>query len=322
MNLQHLRTFVAIADAGGVGRACERLHLSQPAASRQVSLLEAELGLRLFDRVGRRLRLTSDGEDLLSRSRQLLADALSLNERALSLRGGQTGILRIAAASQCIESWIANFLAQFQRRYPDVTIRILEDQSGNLSRHIEIGDVHLAQMPASDERFRCRALYPTLALAIMPKTHKLGRRRVIEIAELANEPLLLLRRDSLVRHWIDSACAAAHVKPNVWFESDARHGLIAFARAGQGIAVVPSNGVIGGNDMHAAPVVFRGQPIGRWSVIAWHPERFLPPYAHRFVQEMIPYAERHNPGRNYIKRAPRLPKPQFLEYAQRLNSAR
>jgi LysR family transcriptional regulator, cyn operon transcriptional activator len=314
MNLRHLRTFVAIADAGGVGRACEQLHLSQPAASRQISLLEGELGVRLFDRIGRRLHLTSDGEDLLARSRRLLTEALSLNERALALRGGQTGILRIAAASQCIEAWIASFLVRFQRRYPGIDIRVLEDQSGNLAKHIQNGDVHLAQMPAGDEQFHCRALYPTHALAVLPKFHKFGRRRVIEVGELANEPLLLLRRDSLVRHWIEAACTAAHVKPKIWFESDVRHSLIAFAKAGQGIAVVPSNGVIGGGDMHAAPIVFHGKPIGRWSVIAWHPERFLPPYVHRFVEEMVPFAERHNPGRRYIKRSPPLPKPQDLEW--------
>ena len=65
MDLHQLRTFVAIADAGGVARAATRLNLSQPAASRQMQVLEAELGVQLFDRIGRRVRLTSEGEDLL-----------------------------------------------------------------------------------------------------------------------------------------------------------------------------------------------------------------------------------------------------------------
>lgn len=321
MNLRHLRTFVAIAESGGVGRACERLHLSQPAASRQILLLEDELGVRLFDRIGRRLRLTSEGEDLLMRSRRLLADVESLNERAQALKGGETGILRLAAASQCIESWIADFLARFRQRFPGVDVRVIEDQSGNLAAHLENGDVHLAQMPAGDERFHCRPLYPTLAVAVMPKSHKFARRRAIDIDELATEPLLLLRRDSLVRHWIESACAVAHIKPKILFESDVRHSLIAFARSGQGVAVVPSNGIIAGG-LYAAPVVFRGKPIGKWSVIAWHPERFLPPYARRFIDAMVPYAERHNPGRAYTRRVPPLPKPQHLQHMHTFNSAR
>jgi DNA-binding transcriptional LysR family regulator len=69
MNLRALRTFTTTVEAGGLGRACARLHLSQPAASRQIRSLEVELGVALFQRVGRRLQLTSDGEDLLQQSR-------------------------------------------------------------------------------------------------------------------------------------------------------------------------------------------------------------------------------------------------------------
>ena len=70
MNFAHLRTFVAIADHGGFGRAAARLNLTQSAASRQIQGLEAELGVKLFDRIGRGVQLTSEGEDLLRRFRR------------------------------------------------------------------------------------------------------------------------------------------------------------------------------------------------------------------------------------------------------------
>ena len=88
MNFRQLHTFVLIAESGGFASAGERLHLSQPAASRQIQALEAELGIPLFDRISRRLKLTSEGEDLLRRSRVLLQDAESLAERARALRSG------------------------------------------------------------------------------------------------------------------------------------------------------------------------------------------------------------------------------------------
>src|ERR1700737_2927778 len=94
MNFRHLRAFATIADAGGFVRAAARLNLSQPALSRQIHALEAELGLPLFDRIGRRVQLTSEGEDLLRRSRRLLAEADSLGEHARLLKAGETGILR------------------------------------------------------------------------------------------------------------------------------------------------------------------------------------------------------------------------------------
>src|SRR4030081_2069417 len=104
MNLQHLRAFAAIVDTGGVARAAARLHLSQPAVSRAGPTPRAELGVPLFDRIGRRMQLTSDGEDLLRCGRRLLAEADLLGERARSLKTGETGILRVGATPQVIEN--------------------------------------------------------------------------------------------------------------------------------------------------------------------------------------------------------------------------
>ena len=89
MNLRFLRTFVTTVDCSGLGLACARLNLSQPAASRQIHALEDELGVALFQQIGRRLQLTSEGEDLLRQSRRLLADVDLLTERAHALKEGK-----------------------------------------------------------------------------------------------------------------------------------------------------------------------------------------------------------------------------------------
>src|SRR5262245_64622716 len=111
MNFRQFLTIVTISDAGGLARAEGRLQLIQPAASRQIQALETELGVPLFNRTGRRMQLTSEGEDLLRRSRRLLQDADSIGERARALKSGQTGILRIGATPQTIESTFAAFLS-------------------------------------------------------------------------------------------------------------------------------------------------------------------------------------------------------------------
>src|SRR5256885_13982241 len=127
MNLRNLRTFVGTAEAGSIARAGARLRVSQPAASRQVLALEAELGVRLFDRIGRRLRLTSEGEDLLRQSRRLLVEADLLNARARALKGGQTGILRVGATPMVIENTLSGFMSEYQSRHPGVEVRLVED---------------------------------------------------------------------------------------------------------------------------------------------------------------------------------------------------
>src|SRR5262244_4563891 len=107
MNFRHLRAFVTIVDAGGFARAANRLNLSQPALSRQIRTLEAELGVLLFDRIGRRVRLTSEGEDLLRRGRQVVAEADAFRERARALKGGHTGQLKVGATPPMIETVLA-----------------------------------------------------------------------------------------------------------------------------------------------------------------------------------------------------------------------
>ena len=121
MNFRQLKTLITIADAGGFALAIGRLHLSQPAASRQIQALEAELGVPLFDRVGRRFRLTAEGEEVVRRGRRLLQEADSLRDRANAMKSGLTGTLRVGGSPQSIETVLAPFVRHFRRRHPSRT---------------------------------------------------------------------------------------------------------------------------------------------------------------------------------------------------------
>ena len=312
MNLQHLRAFAAIADTGSYARAAGRIHLSQPALSRQIQALEAELGVPLFDRIGRRVQLTSEGEDLLRRARRLLAEADSLGERARSLKTGETGILRVGATPQVIENLLAGFLTQYRRGHPGVEVHLVEDGGVRLHDRLERGDVHLTMAPAGGTRFQDRLLYPIHVVAALSPVHRLGRRAVVDITELAEQPLLLLRRGFGSREWFDLACEMAHVRPRVLLESAAPHTLVALAATDYAIAILPSNARVPRDAVRAVPLVHRGASIGRWAHIAWDPQRFLAPYAEQFVTELVTYCRRNFPGRDLIKRAPRLPRPKEL----------
>jgi len=308
VNLRHLRTFVAIAEAGGVARAAAGLNMTQPTASRQVHALEAELEVPLFDRIGRRVRLTSQGEDLLRRSRRLLSEADMLGEQARALKSGQIGVLRLGATTQWIESVLADFLPQYRLRHPGVEVRPLEDGGVRLLGRLERGDVHLTITTERDGRFNSRLLYPVYLLAVLPKNHRLSRRTVLEVAELADEPLLLLGPGFGSREWFYSACQVAHIRPRVFFDSVAPHTLIALAAGGYGIAVVPATVLLPRGRIRALPLAHRGVPIGRWQTAAWHPQRFLAPYAECFIEELAAYTQHDYPNRNVTRRTPRLPR--------------
>src|SRR3989442_3324811 len=180
MELRHLRYFVAVADAGSVSRAATQLNLPQPALPRQVRDLETELGLPLFDRVGRRLHLTAECENLLERTREILRSADALRERAGALAGGRTGTLRLGATAQTLESLISAFLTGFRRAWPGIDVRLVEDGGVRLRARVARGELHLAlgAVPTRDD-LRARPLFPVLGLAVMAPWHLVVRPRTI-----------------------------------------------------------------------------------------------------------------------------------------------
>jgi DNA-binding transcriptional LysR family regulator len=311
MNLRSLRTFVATADSGGLGRASERLHVSQPAASRQIDALEAEFGVPLFQRVGRRLQLTSEGDDLLRQSRRLLADADLLAERARALKGGQVGTLRVAAAPQMISSLLAQFLPRYRDRHPGIDVQLIEGSATQQHSRLDRGEVHVAIIPTSDARFAHRLLGPVHGLAVLRKKHRLARRAVIEVAELAEEPLLLMQRGYGVRAWLDAACQTAQVVPRVLMEGTNAYTLIELAAADYGVAVVGSTALIRNPELRAVALVHRGVSIGQWSRACWDPQRLMPPYGERFIDELVAYCRHSFPGREFFRRAPALARPKL-----------
>jgi DNA-binding transcriptional LysR family regulator len=311
VNLRALRTFVATVEEGGLGRAAVRLSLSQPAASRKLHALETVLGVPLFQRDGRQLRLTAEGEDLFRQSRQLLTAADALVDRARALKRGHTGTLKVAATPQVIAGVLAPFLRHHQRRHPEVDVQLVEGGAAQQPDRLERGEVQLAIMPAGDERFDGRLLYPVHALVVLADGHRLCRRAVVEVAELAEDPVLLLRREFGSRRWFDAACEIASFRPRVRFETAAPQTLVELAAVGYGAAVVPSTMVLRSEGVRAAPLVQNHSSLGRWSMVAWGRRRHLPEYARQFVDQLVTHSRRDPPGTAFIRRAPRLPRPKL-----------
>ena len=128
---------------------------------------------------------------------------------------------------------------------------------------------------------------------------------------MADEPLLLLRRDFGSREWFDAACSVGHIQPRVLLESSAPHTLISLAATGYGLAIIPSNAQVPRGAVRAVPLIHRGVSVGKWAIIAWDSERFVAPYAAQFVEEIVAHCRRDYPGRDLIRRAPPLPRPKI-----------
>lgn len=300
MDLRHLRYFAAVADSGGITRAAERLNISQPALSRQIRDLELELGLSLFDRRAGRVVLTGEGEDLLTRSREILRGARSLHDRAQALRGGEAGIIRIGVAPLTLESLLPPFLVEYLPHHPKIDVRLTEDNPGELWEQLDLGELDLAISFPGHAGLGSRLLFPVCAVALMVRDHRLGGSTTVDVGELAQEQLLLPVARYLTRQWFDAACQRDHLRPNIVLESSVPHALIALAKVGYGIAIVPSHTPIDQRALRAVPITRGAQVLGAWAGIAWNPHRFRPAYMGNFVEELVKYASRAFPGRGLV----------------------
>src|ERR1700722_3991072 len=232
MDLRHARTFVTVAELGTVSKAALRLRIAQPALSRQLIDLEHELGLQLFDRVGRRLLLTGEGEQLLSACRVLLNSASAVTEQAQLLRHGDTGVLRIAGSPQHIESVLSQFLHRYAERYPKVQVNISEGTGSEIMSLLERGEIHLGQnllhaVKLNENLFGSLPLGSVELLAACHPSTPIGPHRSINVANLAAFPLLLMDGGFGFRRAFDAASRMAALKPIVMFESRNPHTLLA-----------------------------------------------------------------------------------------------
>src|SRR4249919_3320734 len=278
MDLKRLRTFVAVADLGTVSKAALRLRISQSALSRQISDLEHECGFKLFDRIGRRLFMTTRGEQLLGDCRGVLGHMGALGERIELLKRGDSGVLKLAAPPHTIESVLSGFLPRYAERFPNVRVKLTEALGLDQVPLLERGEVHVGirHDQGINPQFESLALPPDDVLAASLPSLQLGWPGMIDIVSLASYPLLLLESGYSVRRLFDAACRLADVEPHILLESRAPHTLLALAEAGQGVAIIPSVLRTDRYRLKIARVSHRRKPLRDRYVIQWDKRQAMP----------------------------------------------
>ena len=290
MDLRRVRTFVTVAELGTVTKAALRLGVAQPALSRHIGELEQEFGVALFDRVGRRLVLSSEGEQLLGECHGLLNYADALGERAQLLQRGDAGTLTVSASPHFIEGIFPEFLHLYARRCPNVQVKLVDVVGPDMLPMLERGEIHLAQSLVSaiapdDPRFASYPLQPMQMLAAShPDLDLGGKSGTVEIARLAEHPLIQISPEFVMRRTFDAACRMAGFKPNVVHESRAPQAQLALAEAGHGVAIIPSALRTHRYALRIAVVTYRGKPLSEALTMLADRRRSLPRYATTFCQ--------------------------------------
>ena len=144
MQIHQLRYFCAVARTGSFTRAAEQEHLAQPSLSQQVRKLEDELGTRLFDRLGRSVRLTSFGETFLPRAEAILRQVEDAKHEIEEMAGVERGKVVVGSIPTVAPYFLPGCLASFSRKFPDIQVSVVEELTSELLERVQDGTLDLA----------------------------------------------------------------------------------------------------------------------------------------------------------------------------------
>jgi len=240
MNLQQLRVFCEVASTRSFTAAAARLHLTQPAVSWQMRRLEEVAGLKLVERVGKRLSLTEEGKVLLECANRVFRTIRETEEALANLRGQPLGMLRIDATYIAADYYLPAFLEALHRRHPGVTFQL---GIGNSSQVIErtlaqTNDIGICAYDPVHPKLEAREIFSDRLVAVVAPDHPFARRRSLPVRALAGQPLIVREAGSSPRRLVDEMLAAHGVTPNVVMESASIAAIKRFVEDGLGVAIL------------------------------------------------------------------------------------
>ncbi|VEP18045.1 HTH-type transcriptional regulator AlsR [Hyella patelloides LEGE 07179] len=247
MELRHLRYFVAVAEELHFGRAAKRLCIAQQPLSRQIRNLEDEIGVQLFYRTKRTVRLTEVGQIFLKEARKTLEQAKSAINLAQQANQGKIGGITIGFTGSALNIVLPMAVRQFKQLYPQVDLTLKRLQTIEQVAALRSGEIHLGILhpPIDDNTLFLETITHENLVVALPDTHFLAQDTsiAISIKQLANEPFILFPRQigSVLYDQIISLCRQAGFSPNVIQEAIPQQTILGLVAAGMGISLIHSS---------------------------------------------------------------------------------
>ncbi len=243
MELRQVEYVVGVVEHGGFTRAAVALHVTQPALSEGIGRLEAELGVELFHRVGRRAVISAAGEAFLEPARQLLRDRSVLTTSVAAVVGLEAGRLDLVALPTLAVVPLSPLVGAFRRAHPGVVVHIEQPEEAAAvttqvrSGHSEIG---LAELPIDEPGLVSEQLLVQELMVVLPPSSPLVRRRRLTMTDLAAVPLVMTPPGTPMRRLIDAAFDDAGAAASLAVETEHREAIVALVLAGAGASILPA----------------------------------------------------------------------------------
>jgi LysR family transcriptional regulator, hydrogen peroxide-inducible genes activator len=241
MEVHQLRYVCAIADTGNFSRAAERCQVAQPSLSQQVQKLEDDLGAKLFDRLGRRIRLTDAGRAFIPHARAILEQIEVARSSVADKNADLRGTVTVGAIPTVAPYLMPGYTAAFAKKYPDAKLHIIEETTVVLVaglRDLSI-DVAILALPLRHKDLELFPIRTEPLFAVLRKSDPRASAPSLALKDLRGESFVMLRDGHCFRDLSINTCAHARVTPNIVFESGQFSSLLGMVAAGVGVSLIP-----------------------------------------------------------------------------------
>lgn len=275
IEIRHLRAFIAVAEDLNFRRASERLHLAQPALSRTIRDMESLMGVKLFERSTRSVRLTPAGASFLIEAREMLEQLTAAIRNVQRFESGELGTLNVGFNDFAINDALPPIIMRFRSRYPDISVNLRSMSSPEMAdairkRRLDIGFLTGAHLVGGLSHI---VLRKERLVCLLPKGHRLASQNQIAIASLAAEPFVT-GASSGWQSFLDvvnAYCMSAGFLPRVAQEASHSDSIVNLVAAGMGVSIyIDADWVKERRDVVMRPLAEKPPIVV--SVAAWHPQ--------------------------------------------------
>ncbi|MFE5319822.1 LysR family transcriptional regulator [Paenibacillus sp. NPDC056579] len=290
MELRQLQYALQIAIDKNFSRAAEKLHIAQPSLSQQLSKLEKEIGLLLFQRTTNSVEVTYAGSLFVEKAQAILDMVEQLKREMEDISQMRKGKLVVGSLPITGAHVLPLVLPVFQERYPEIEIMLMEETTANLEHLTASGqiDISLLSLPLMDDSLTYEPLIEEEIVLALPPQHRLAKtaeaeKRPIRIEELREEPFIALKKGQGFRQITLQLCEHAGFSPRIVFESSNIETVQSLVAAGMGIAFVPHMISRGAWSQHAPAYLSLADRPTRMLVIAYRKGRYMSKAVEAFI---------------------------------------
>lgn len=292
MEWHHFHYFKVLAEMEHMTRAAEKLAVSQPALSRAIMRIEEELGVTLFDRNGRSIRLNKFGELFLESTNRIVLEMETVKTRLSEMSGVETGEVTLGFLHTVGATYLSLFMKHFKETHPNVRVKLVQNNSQALKTLLSQGiiDLCVTTPVATEKNIDWQPLLTEELFVTLPKMHLLAGRSSLKVSELKEETFILLKEGFALRHLANDLLAEAGVQASISFEGEEVQTIASFVAANLGISFLPKLEHLAFDDLVQIPI--EGKKAERQIGICWNEEVVETAVVREMKEQLIHYFHR------------------------------